>query len=104
MEQYQGNFKSLTNKKKSSSENAFNIRKKCEGLAKTHCQLDTDVAKLNEKKRYLENLVAAEKRKFGNIKEKNTEAHIKMRNMQVNLWLSNGLDGLDQEGCQFDTG
>jgi uncharacterized protein YqiB (DUF1249 family) len=49
--------------------------------------LDTDVAKLTEKKRYLENLVAAEKRKFGNIKEKNTEAHIKMRNMQVNLFL-----------------
>ena len=71
--------------KKSSSENAFNIRKKCEQVTKYHCQLDTDVMKLTEKKKYLENLVVAEKRKFGNIKERNTEAHIKMRNMQVNF-------------------
>lgn len=70
---------------KSSSENAFNIRKKCEQVTKYHCQLDTDVMKLTEKKKYLENLVVAEKRKFGNIKERNTEAHIKMRNMQRDL-------------------
>jgi len=70
---------------KSSSENAFNVRKKCEQVSLVHCQLDTDIMKLSEKKKYLENLVAAEKQKFGNIREQNSEAHVKMRNMQRDL-------------------
>ena len=73
-------------KKQNSSENAFIIRKKGEYVSKKNSQLDVDVRKLTEKRDYLLNLISTEKNRFGNLKEENTDAHIKMRNMQVSVY------------------